>query len=129
MRDHRKGRRGGQALCEWIRSLKEPPPAVVLRETSSEEELFAAERELIAHHRKNGSPLFNVGQGGVSRNYDSARRRKAARVQRQKGCRVYIPAEDLDALGFGDTWPLFFRTWPGPKRKNPSVVVQFFIEP
>lgn len=61
--------------------------------------------------------------------HDSAMRRKATRAGRRTGCYIYIPGEDLRRVGLADTWPLYFRTYPGPKRKNPGVVVVLYAEP
>ncbi|HVE35387.1 MAG TPA: hypothetical protein VNC18_17610 [Gemmatimonadaceae bacterium] len=41
-----------------------------------------------------------------------------------------IPAEVLQAVGIDPSEPPpFYRTWPGPKRKNPTVLVQLYREP
>lgn len=44
--------------------------------------------------------------------YDHAKRRQARRSGREKGCWLYVPAEQLQAAGFapGDPAP-FYRTW------------------
>lgn len=48
----------------------------------------------------------------AGRGYDSAARRVAQRRGRERGCWVYVPADELERAG----WPLdgpppFYRTW------------------
>jgi hypothetical protein len=53
-------------------------------------------------------------QEAVSRpgSYDHARRRRSKRAGRQKGCVVYIPADELEKAGFDpDDPPPFYRVW------------------
>ena len=46
--------------------------------------------------------------------HDPARRRKAQRQGREKGCWVYIPAQMLQAAGFPEASPApFYRLWGG----------------
>jgi hypothetical protein len=62
--------------------------------------------------------------------HDFAARRRARRVGRQKGCSVYIPAEVLEAVGIDPNGPVpYFRTWAGPRRKSPTVLVKLYDEP
>ena len=62
--------------------------------------------------------------------HDQAARRRAKRSARERGCWTYIPAEVLVSLGLDPDQPApFYRTWPGPKRKSPSVIVQLYTEP
>lgn len=62
--------------------------------------------------------------------HDYAARRRARRVGRQKGCSVYIPAEVLEAVGIDTNGPPpWFRTWAGPKRTSPTVLVKLYLEP
>jgi len=57
---------------------------------------------------------------------DHAARRRAVRKGREKGCSVYIKAEDLEAMGFDPSGPPpFFRTWAGPRGR---LVVQLYRE-
>ena len=61
--------------------------------------------------------------------HDHAARRQSVRQGRERGCRVYIPEDVLRALGFDpDEPPPYYRTWAGPKRTNPTVLVQFYRE-
>lgn len=58
--------------------------------------------------------------------HDHSARRQATRSGRQKGCSIYIPAEDLLKAGFDPNGPLpFYRTW-GTKRGG--VLVQLYRE-
>lgn len=44
--------------------------------------------------------------------YDSAQRRRSARRGREKGCHLYIPAEELERAGFDPNEPPpFYRVW------------------
>lgn len=48
--------------------------------------------------------------------YDYAKRRRAHRRGREKGCHVYIAADDLRRAGLDpDTWPVWYRVWAGPR--------------
>ena len=58
--------------------------------------------------------------------HDYARRRRAKRTGRQKGCTVYIPAEQLQRSGLADRWPLYFRVWGGARGR---FVVVLYEEP
>jgi len=65
----------------------------------------------------------------VTLRHDPAMRRKSRRQGRQRGCTVDIPAEVLRAVGIDPADPPpFYRTWPGPKRTNPTVLVQLYRE-
>lgn len=55
--------------------------------------------------------------------YDSAARRQSVRRGRERGCWVYIPAEELDKTGFGDGPPPFYRCWGGGRGRT---VVQLY---
>lgn len=126
LRDHAKGRRGGAALREWLRSLDGPPPYRVLFRSYDGAECEERERELIAQYREAGADLLNVGHGGEAGRYDHGLRRRATRVQRQRGVRVYIPMEELEKAGFSpDAPPPFYRVW-GSRRG--SVLVRLYRE-
>jgi hypothetical protein len=43
--------------------------------------------------------------------YDQAARKKAVRQGRQKGCSIYIAAEELRDAGYGDVAEVFYRVW------------------
>lgn len=59
--------------------------------------------------------------------YDEARRRKARRSQRQRGCWVYIPAAELLRAGLDPTDdPPYYRVW-GQERGG--VLVRLYREP
>ena len=61
--------------------------------------------------------------------HDHAARRLSKRSGRERGCWTYIPEDVLRALGIEpDDPPPYYRTWPGPKRTNPTVLVQFYRE-
>lgn len=48
--------------------------------------------------------------------YDHARRRRTKRTGREKGCWVYIAAEELQRSGFDpETPPPFYRVWATPR--------------
>jgi len=59
--------------------------------------------------------------------YDQARRRRGVRRGREKGCWLYVPAEELQAAGIepGDPVP-HYRLWPRAKR---TLLVQLYREP
>lgn len=58
--------------------------------------------------------------------FDPARRRKAQRKQREKGCSLYIPAEILQAAGVSLEGPApFYRVWAGRKG---GLVVRLYSE-
>lgn len=56
--------------------------------------------------------------------HDVQQRRRATRSARQRGCYVYVPAEELVKAGWaaGDP-PPFYRTWGS---KKGSVLVQLY---
>jgi hypothetical protein len=57
--------------------------------------------------------------------YDSAYRRRAVRKGRERGCWVYIPAEELHAAGIGPGLPPpHYRLWSQEK----VVLVRFYRE-
>lgn len=48
--------------------------------------------------------------------YDHARRRKAKRSGRERGCWTYIPATELANAGLGDhEGDVFYRVWGQPR--------------
>jgi len=58
--------------------------------------------------------------------YDAMARRRSFRVGRERGVRIFIPEEELEAAGFkGDEPAPFYRTW-GYRRG--SVIVRFYRE-
>jgi len=59
--------------------------------------------------------------------HDQGARRRAARKQRERGCHLYIPAEQLVEAGIDPAGPApWFKTWPGRKR---TIIVQLYTEP
>lgn len=59
--------------------------------------------------------------------YDAMARRQGTRTQRERGCWVYIPAEELLKAGIDPhDQPPFCRTW-GSKRG--SVLVRLYRQP
>jgi hypothetical protein len=67
---------------------------------------------------------FTIGRAGV---YDQARRRRAVRKGRERGCWVYIPAEELarTRIGVGEA-PPFYRTFG--RDGGATVVVALYAE-
>lgn len=59
--------------------------------------------------------------------HDPARRRRARRTGREKGCWVYVPAETLEAQRIPTDAQVYYRTWGDPKR--PRVMVNLYREP
>lgn len=58
--------------------------------------------------------------------YDSGQRRRAQRRGRERGCSIYIPADELVKAGYDPDGPApFYRTW-GTKRGG--VMVQLYRE-
>lgn len=58
--------------------------------------------------------------------YDQAARRRGVRRGRERGCWLYIPAEELQAAGLDSSEPPpFYRIWPRSRR---TVLVQFYRE-
>ena len=56
--------------------------------------------------------------------HDHAARRRATRSARQKGCYIYIPAEQLEKAGYNpDDTPPSYRVWGAPRGR---VVVQLY---
>lgn len=48
--------------------------------------------------------------------HDHALRRRSLRQGRERGCWVYVPAEDLLRAGFDPAGPApFYRTWGGSR--------------
>lgn len=62
--------------------------------------------------------------------HDSAERRQATRTQREKGCWVYIPAEELVRAGFSVFEPPpFYRTWGRHRTsRSGSVIINLYRE-
>lgn len=59
--------------------------------------------------------------------HDSAARRRAQRAGRQRGCSLYVPAEELAKAGFDpDGEPPYYRTW-GTRRG--VILVRLYREP
>jgi hypothetical protein len=58
------------------------------------------------------------------RRYDSAMRRRGQRNGRERGCWVFIPAEELEKAGYppADGVP-FYRTWGAARGR---CLVQFY---
>lgn len=58
---------------------------------------------------------------------DPAKRNRATRTARQKGCYIYIPADRLQAAGFPDgSPPPLYRVWGG---RRGSLLVTLYREP
>jgi len=59
--------------------------------------------------------------------YDSARRRRTVSRGRERGCWVYVPAEELAKTAWRDERPPpFYRLWA--RTGGRTVTVQFFAE-
>lgn len=63
--------------------------------------------------------------------YDTARRRKATRGGRDKGCRVYIPQEELERAGIDpNDPPPFYRVRGFRRSRNGcTAIVSLYREP
>jgi hypothetical protein len=58
--------------------------------------------------------------------YDPAERRKATRAGRQRGCSIYIPADDLRAAGINPDEPTpHYRIWPSARG---SLLIRLYKE-
>lgn len=58
--------------------------------------------------------------------HDHAQRRRGRREGRQRGCRVYITAEELERAGYSrDEPPPAYRVWAGPRGR---LVIQLYRE-
>lgn len=58
--------------------------------------------------------------------YDAARRRQGKRTGRERGCWLYVPAEELEKAGVDVTGPPpFYRVW-GTRRGG--LVARFYGE-
>lgn len=56
--------------------------------------------------------------------YDHARRRRSKRAGRERGCWLYVPAEQLERAGFESyDPPPFYRTWAG---RRATILVQLY---
>lgn len=63
----------------------------------------------------------------MTTSHDSAKRRKAQRHGRERGCWVYIPAEILQEAGRSDpSLPVHYRVWGRP---GGSVLVRLYRQP
>jgi hypothetical protein len=59
--------------------------------------------------------------------HDAAQRRKASRKGRERGCSLYIAAEELQAAGIDpQSPPPLYRVWAGRKR---TLVVSLYPQP
>lgn len=59
--------------------------------------------------------------------YDSGLRRRGVRRGRERGCWVYVPAEELERASVDVSGPPpFYRVWAGPRR---SLLVSFYAKP
>lgn len=59
--------------------------------------------------------------------HDQAARRRAKRAGRERGCWLYIPAEQLERAGIDPRGPVpWFKTWDGRKG---TILVQLYTEP
>lgn len=48
--------------------------------------------------------------------HDYGERRRALRKGRERGCSIYIPAEQLEAAGIDPYGPVpWYKTWPGQR--------------
>jgi hypothetical protein len=57
---------------------------------------------------------------------DPARRKRATRAGRQRGCYIYIPAENLQAAGVDPAGPVpHYRVWGG---RRGSLLVTLYRE-
>jgi hypothetical protein len=53
----------------------------------------------------------------TSGRYDAAERKQATRTGRQRGCYIYIPAEELEKAQWpADSPPPFYRVWGSSRR-------------
>lgn len=60
--------------------------------------------------------------------HDTAKRRKTKRAGRERGCWLYITADELAALGIDPAGPPpYFRVWASGPR--PRLVVNLYREP
>lgn len=58
--------------------------------------------------------------------YDAMARRRSKRTGREKGCWLYIPAEQLDKTGHGGDSPApFYRVWGAPRGR---LTIQLYKE-
>lgn len=56
--------------------------------------------------------------------HDAAQRRKASRKGRERGCSLYIAAEELELAGIDPYGPPpEYKAWPGRKR---TVLIQLY---
>lgn len=71
--------------------------------------------------------MSTLTQGG----YDAAKRRQSTRTRRQRGCYVYIPAEELARAGIHPTDPPpYYRTHGHRRSANGhTVIVTLYREP
>lgn len=70
--------------------------------------------------------LIRSPRRDVVKRYDSAARRRATRSGCERGCWVYVPAEELEKAGIDPTGPVpYYRTW-GTSRGG--VLVRLYKE-
>jgi hypothetical protein len=66
----------------------------------------------------------------IAGRHDTAARRRTTRGGRDKGCRVYIAAEQLEAVGIDPNGPRpWYRIHPGAKEKRGRFIVTLYREP
>jgi len=60
--------------------------------------------------------------------YDPARRRRTVSRGRERGCWVYVPAEEIEKTSYGGQRPPpFYRLWA--RAGGRTIVVEFYAEP
>jgi hypothetical protein len=58
--------------------------------------------------------------------YDAVARRQSKRTGRERGCWLYVPADELEKAGIDPHGPApFYRTWGSPRG---SVMVRLYRE-
>jgi hypothetical protein len=74
-----------------------------------------------------GAPVATMHAG----RYDALARRRASRAQRERGCWVYIPAEELAKAGIDPHGPAPWYRTVGYRRSanGHSVIVSLYREP
>jgi len=59
-----------------------------------------------------------------NQSYDSAARKKSVRRGRERGCWVYIAADDLVSAGFDPHGPEpFYRVWAHARSRNAGAAI------
>ena len=59
--------------------------------------------------------------------HDPGVRKRALRKGRERGCSVYLAAEQLQAAGVPLDRPLYYRVWEAPGR--PRFIINLYTEP